>query len=81
MNLQEYFETGLVMIGIILLVVFTWFIWSLSAKILGFLLILLGLFTLRYFPRMSKYQPVQFQRSGILISILFLVVGLLLLIF
>jgi hypothetical protein len=75
MNLQESFETGLVLTGLIVVTAVVVFIWSISPKILGFLMILFGLFTLRYFPRMSKYQFVHFQRTGLLIGILFLAVG------
>jgi len=76
MNMQEWFETGLVLIGLIISVSVVWFVWSLSPKILGFLMLLLSLFIFRYFPRMTGYQPVQFQRGGMLIGILFLVIGL-----
>jgi hypothetical protein len=76
MNLQEWFETGLVIIGLVLFIVFTSFIWSIFPKILGFLFLLFGFFTLRYFPRMTKYQPLQFQRAGMLISFLCILVGI-----
>ena len=81
MNLQESFETGLVLTGLIVITAVVIFIWSISPKILGFLMILFGLVILRYFPRMTSYQPVQFQRGGLLVAILFLVVGAIILVF
>jgi len=81
MNLQEYFETGLVLTGLVVIVAVVAFIWSLSPKLLGFLMVLLSLLVFRYFPRMSAYQPIQFQRGGVLIAILFLVIGLIFILF
>lgn len=80
-KLQEYFETAMVVVGLVVVLSIAGFLWSLSPKILGFIMLLLSLFVFRYYPRMTKYQPVQFQRAGVLTGLLLLVAGIILIVF
>jgi hypothetical protein len=50
-------------------------------KIIGIILLLLGFFTLRYFPDAVRYQRGEFTITGILIGVIMALVGIGLLIF
>lgn len=52
-----------------------------SYKILGLILAVLGFVILKYFPDIKSYQHESFTMSGIIIGILFILVGIGLLIF
>jgi hypothetical protein len=80
-SMQTAYETGLVVIGTVILLALVFFLWSLSPKVLGFIMILFSLFTLRYLPRMGKYQIRQFTRTGFVIAFIIMAFGLLFVIF
>jgi hypothetical protein len=50
-------------------------------KFLGLLLIILGFFILKFFPDIDRYQRSEMTVTGILIGAMFLLVGILLVIF
>ena len=50
-------------------------------KIFGLLLIILGFFILKYFPDTTTYQRGEMTMLGILVGIVFFLVGILLIIF
>ena len=50
-------------------------------KILGLILMVLGLVILKYFPDVTNYQSKGFTLTGILIAVVFILVGIGLLIF
>ena len=50
-------------------------------KIIGLILIIIGVFILKFFPDMSEYQRKGMTLSGILIAIFLILVGIGLLIF
>ena len=50
-------------------------------KIIGFFMLLIGAFIVRYFPDVSDYQAKQMTLTGIWIGILFIIVGLIMIVF
>jgi uncharacterized YccA/Bax inhibitor family protein len=54
-------------------------LWWLVGKVVGVVLLLLGVFLVIFFPWITKHQPESFGKSGILLGLIFLVIGLFLL--
>jgi len=54
---------------------------NLLYKLLGLILAILGFLILKYFPDMKNYQNEGFTFTGILIGVLFILIGIGLLIF
>jgi len=68
--------TGIIIIIFIVLVLHFY-----QFKILGLILVVLGFAVLKYFPDITNYQSKGFTMTGVLIGVLFILVGIGLLIF
>ena len=75
-------KTGMIWLaGIIILIFIALVLNFYQLKILGIILIVLGFAILKFFPDVTNYQSRGFTMTGILIGILFILVGIGLLIF
>lgn len=51
-----------------------------ATKLVAIVLLLLGLFLVIFFPGIQKHQPTEFTKTGILMGLVFLVIGIYLII-
>ena len=69
------------LIGIIIIIFIVLVLHFYQLKILGLILVVLGFAMLKYFPDVTSYQNKGFTMTGVLIGVLFILVGIGLLIF
>lgn len=81
MDLDTAQQTGVVFGIAILLIVFSWFLWTISPKLFGIVLLCLGGFIVLKLPGISKYERAAMTSAIIAIGIVLIVIGGALIIF
>ena len=77
MGLQRDILIGLAIVGVILLMAAVLIgLLFLLTKALGLLLVLAGIFMMRFFPDISEFQPFGMSKLGIVIGVISLIAGI-----
>lgn len=76
-SVAEAFQTGIVMVFFLFIGAIVYLLWSVSSKLFGILLVIMGALILLYFPNISDYQTKSFTEAGRIIGIILLLFGIL----
>jgi hypothetical protein len=73
----EAFQTAVVMAFFIFIGAVVYVLWSVSSKLFGILLVIMGGLILMYFPNISDYQTKSFSEAGRILGTILLLLGIL----